>query len=113
MTRCAFEAETNFLQRFIIVLSMKFQSTVKIIAIENLRWRFQMTGSPKHKEMEQVSHLEALESDFPGNMINHRQNHSCFSFWKCVGDAAEQIIDSLFSRGISGACLSIKSEKST
>lgn len=32
-----------------------------------------MTGSPKHKEMEQVSHLEALESDFPGNMINHRQ----------------------------------------
>lgn len=73
MTRCAFEAETNFLKRFIIVLSMKFQSTVKMIAIENLRWRFQMTGSPKHKEMEQVSHLEALESDFPGNMINHRQ----------------------------------------
>lgn len=73
MTRCAFEAETNFLQRFIIVLSMKFQSTVKIIAIENLRWRFQMTGSPKHKEMEQVSHFDALESDFPGNMINHRQ----------------------------------------
>lgn len=44
-----------------------------MIAIENLRWRFQMTGSPKHKEMEQVSHLDALESDFPGNMINHRQ----------------------------------------
>lgn len=97
MTRCAFEAGTNFLKRFIIVLSVKFQSTVKIIAIENLRWRFQMTGSPKQKEMVQVSHLEALESDFPGNMINHRQNHSCFSFWKCVGDAAEQIIDSLFS----------------
>lgn len=113
MTRCAFEAGTNFLQRFIIVLSVKFQSTLKNIAIENLRWRFQMTGSPKHKEMEQASHLDALERDFPGNMINHRQNHSCFSFWKCVGDAAEQIIDSLFSRGISGVCLSIKSEKST
>lgn len=73
MTRCAFEAGTNFLKRFIIVLSVKFQSTLKNIAIENLRWRFQMTGSPKQKEMVQVSHLEALESDFPGNMINHRQ----------------------------------------
>ena len=66
MTHCAFEAETNFLKLFLIVLSINFQSTVKNIAIKKLRWRFQMTGSPKPKEMRRVSHLEASESEFTG-----------------------------------------------